>query len=159
MNGWFECNDIVVSVYSHYPINPNAKSCDTKDITFSIRWFCIRIKRVMSVYGNYDVIAFRSYIQIFTVYGPITPLLLCNRGTQGMDAMLMAQPCGNSGWHRWKLFSSRLGFHTIAAFYGLWNHFFPQCSSTLEAEGKVIHTKYSKYWHMAHTIDCVSRKC
>ena len=28
---------------------------------------CIRIERVMTVYGNYDVIAFRSCIQIFTV--------------------------------------------------------------------------------------------
>ena len=37
-------------------------------VTFSVKWFCIRIKRLMTVYGNYDVIAFRSCIQIFTVY-------------------------------------------------------------------------------------------
>ena len=68
LNAWFECNDIVISIYSHYPLDPNAKSSDTKGNTFSIRWFCIRIERVMTVYGNYDVIAFRSCIQIFTVY-------------------------------------------------------------------------------------------
>ena len=68
LNAWSECNDIVISVYSHYPLDLNAKSSDTKGTTFSIRWFCIRIERVMSVYGNYDVIAFRSCIQIFTVY-------------------------------------------------------------------------------------------
>ena len=67
LNARSECNDIVISVYSHYPLDPNAKSSDTKCITLSIRWFCIRIKRVMTVYGNYDVIAFRSCIQILTV--------------------------------------------------------------------------------------------
>ena len=30
LNAWFECNDIVISVYSHYPLDPNAKSFDTK---------------------------------------------------------------------------------------------------------------------------------
>ena len=67
LNAWSECNDIVISEYSYYPLDLNAKSSDTKGTTFSIRWFCIRIERVMSVYGNYDVIAFRSCIQIFTV--------------------------------------------------------------------------------------------
>ena len=71
LNAWFECNDIVISVYSHYPLDLNAKSSDTKGNTFSIRWFCIRIERVMTVYGNYDVIAFRSCIQIFTVYSVV----------------------------------------------------------------------------------------
>ena len=68
LNAWSECNDIVISVYSHYPLDSNAKSSDTKGTTFSIRWFCIRIERVMTAYGNYDVIAFRSCIQIFTVH-------------------------------------------------------------------------------------------
>ena len=68
LNARSECNDIVISVYSHYPLDPNAKSSDTKCVTLSIRWFCIRIERVMTVYGNYDVIAFRSCIQIFTVH-------------------------------------------------------------------------------------------
>ena len=68
LNAWFECNDIVISVYSHYPLDPNAKSSDTKGNTFSIRWFCIQIQRVMTVYENYDVIAFKSCIQTFTVY-------------------------------------------------------------------------------------------
>ena len=68
LNARSECNDIVISVYGHYPLDPNAKSSDTKCITLSIRWFCIRIERVMTVYGNYDVIAFRSCIQILTVY-------------------------------------------------------------------------------------------
>ena len=40
---------------------------DTKGKTFNIKYFCIRIKRVMTVYENYDVIAFKSCIQIFTV--------------------------------------------------------------------------------------------
>jgi hypothetical protein len=47
LNARSECNDIKISVYSYYPLDPNA--------------------RVMTVYGNYDVIAFRSCIQIFTV--------------------------------------------------------------------------------------------
>ena len=67
LNARSECNDIVISVYSHYPLDPNTKSSDTKCITLSIRWFCIRIESVMTVYGNYNVIAFKSCIQIFTV--------------------------------------------------------------------------------------------
>ena len=67
LNARSECNDIVISVYSHYPLDPNAKSSDTKCGTLSIRWFCIPNERVMTVYGNYDVIAFKSCIQIFTV--------------------------------------------------------------------------------------------
>ena len=35
-NAKFECNDIVIFIYSHYPLNPNAKSSDTKGKTFSI---------------------------------------------------------------------------------------------------------------------------
>ena len=35
---------------SHYPFDQNAKTCDTAGKTFSIRWFCILIKRVMTVY-------------------------------------------------------------------------------------------------------------
>ena len=68
LNAWFECNDIIISVYSNYPLDPNAKSSDTKGNTFSIRWFCIQFKRVMTVYENYDVIAFKACIQIFTVH-------------------------------------------------------------------------------------------
>ena len=30
LNARSECNDIVISVYSHYPLNSNAKSSDTK---------------------------------------------------------------------------------------------------------------------------------
>jgi hypothetical protein len=41
---------------------------NTKCFTVSIRWFCIRIERVMTVYENYNVIAFKSCIQKFTVH-------------------------------------------------------------------------------------------
>ena len=58
----------VIFIYSHYLLDLNAKSFDTKSKKFSIRYFCIQIKRVMTVYENYDVIAFKSCIQIFTVY-------------------------------------------------------------------------------------------
>ena len=68
LNARFDCNDIVISIYSHYPFNQNEKSSDTKCLTLSIKGFCILIERVMTVYGNYDVIAFKSCIQIFTVY-------------------------------------------------------------------------------------------
>ena len=37
LNSKSECNDMVISVYSHYPLNPNAKSSDTKCATLSIR--------------------------------------------------------------------------------------------------------------------------
>ena len=37
LNARSECNDIVIFVYSHYPLDPNAKSSDTKGNTFSIR--------------------------------------------------------------------------------------------------------------------------
>ena len=67
LNARFGCNDIVISVYSHYPLDPNAKSSDTNGKAFSIRIFCIWIERVMTVYENYDVIAFISCIQIFTL--------------------------------------------------------------------------------------------
>ena len=68
LNAWSECNDIVISVYSHYPLVSNAKSSDTKGTAFSVWWFCIRIERVMTVYGNCNVIVFRSCIQILTVW-------------------------------------------------------------------------------------------
>ena len=55
-------------MYSHYPLNPNEKSSDTKGTTFSIRQFCFRIERVMTVYENYNVIGFKSCIQKFTVW-------------------------------------------------------------------------------------------
>ena len=58
LNARSECNDIVISVNSHYPLDSNAKSFVTKGVTLSFRWFCIRIERVMTVYRNYDVIAF-----------------------------------------------------------------------------------------------------
>ena len=32
-----ECNDIIISVYSHSPLDPNAKSSDTKSVTLIIR--------------------------------------------------------------------------------------------------------------------------
>ena len=37
LNARFECNDIVISVYSHYPFHQNAKSSDTKCFTLSIK--------------------------------------------------------------------------------------------------------------------------
>ena len=37
LNARSECNDIVISVYSHYPLDPNAKSSDTKCVSLSIR--------------------------------------------------------------------------------------------------------------------------
>ena len=37
LNARSECNDIVISVYSHYPLDPNAKSSDTNCVTLSIR--------------------------------------------------------------------------------------------------------------------------
>ena len=37
LNARSECNDIVISVYSHYPLDPNAKSSDTKCVTLTIR--------------------------------------------------------------------------------------------------------------------------
>ena len=40
---------LIISVYSHCPLDPNAKSSDTKCGTLSIRWFCICIERVMTV--------------------------------------------------------------------------------------------------------------
>ena len=71
LNARFECNDIVILIYSHYSLDPNVKSSDTKCVTLSIRWFCIRIEWVMTVYWNYGVIAFRSCIQLFTVHSHI----------------------------------------------------------------------------------------
>ena len=37
LNARFECNDIVIFIYSHYPLDPNAKLSDTKCFTLSIR--------------------------------------------------------------------------------------------------------------------------
>ena len=68
LNARFECNDIVIFIYRHYPLHLNAKSSDTKCVTLNIKYFCIRIKRIMTVYENYDVVAFKCCIQIFTVY-------------------------------------------------------------------------------------------
>ena len=45
MNARFECNDIVIFIYSHYLLDPIAKLSDTKCFNLSIRWFCIRIER------------------------------------------------------------------------------------------------------------------
>jgi hypothetical protein len=67
LNARFVCSDIVITVYSHYPFYQNAKSSDTKCFTLRIKCFCILIERLMTVYGNYNVIAFKSCIQIFTV--------------------------------------------------------------------------------------------
>ena len=68
LNARFECNDIVISVYSHYPFDQNAKSSDTKCFTLSIKCFCILIKRLMTLRENFNVIAFKSCIQKLTVY-------------------------------------------------------------------------------------------
>ena len=63
LNAKFECNGIVISVYSHYPYNQNAKSSDTKCFTLCIKCFCIRIKSwlyvkiKMSLHSN---LAFRN---------------------------------------------------------------------------------------------------
>ena len=37
LNAIFECNDIVIFIYSHYPLDPNAKTFDTKCKTFIVR--------------------------------------------------------------------------------------------------------------------------
>ena len=68
LNARYECNDIIIFIYSHYPLDPNSKLFDNKCFTLSFRWFCIRIERVMTVYEHYNVIAFKSFIQIFTVF-------------------------------------------------------------------------------------------
>ena len=81
LNARFECNDIVIFIYSHYPLDLNAKLSDTKCFTLSIRWFCIRIERVMTVYWNYDVITFKSCIQIFTVYEKMRRFPICTLHT------------------------------------------------------------------------------
>ena len=67
LNARFECNVIIFFVYSHYPFNQNAKSSDTKCFSLSVKCFCIRIERVMTVYENYDDIAIKSCIQKFSV--------------------------------------------------------------------------------------------
>ena len=59
LNARFECNDIVIFIYSHYPLDLNGKSFDTNQIF--LHWDQEGNK-------NYDVIAFKSCIQIFTVY-------------------------------------------------------------------------------------------
>ena len=50
-----------------FHILQNAKLSDTKYFTLSITWFWVRIERVMTVYENYNIIAFKSCIQISTV--------------------------------------------------------------------------------------------
>ena len=37
LNAIFECNDIIIFIYSQYPLDPNAKSSDTKCVTLSIK--------------------------------------------------------------------------------------------------------------------------
>ena len=76
VNFWMQDLDAMAlyfsHTYSHCTLDPNAKSSDTNGKTFSIRWFCIQIERVMTVYENYDVIAFKSCIQIFTMQYLVT---------------------------------------------------------------------------------------
>ena len=48
LNAWFECNDIVIFVYSHYPLDPNAKSSDTKGNT-DIQIFTVCANRNIQV--------------------------------------------------------------------------------------------------------------
>ena len=50
LNAWFECNDIVISVYSHYPLDLNAKSSDTKCVTLSDLAFRYLQSRVPNCY-------------------------------------------------------------------------------------------------------------
>ena len=52
LNARFESNDIVIFIYSHYHLDLNAKSSDTKCLTLN---------------ENYNVIALKSCIEIFTV--------------------------------------------------------------------------------------------
>ena len=52
LNARFERNDTVIFIYSHYPYDQNPKTFDTKVNTFSIRWFCILIKRVIILYNE-----------------------------------------------------------------------------------------------------------
>ena len=55
-------------LYGHCPLDQNAKKFDIKGLTLSIKCFCILIQGVMPAYENYNVIAFKSCIQKFTVY-------------------------------------------------------------------------------------------
>ena len=50
LNARLECNDIVIFIYGHYPLDPNAKSSDTICVNLSIKYFWIRIKRLITVY-------------------------------------------------------------------------------------------------------------
>ena len=84
LNARFECNDIVIFICSHYPLDPNAKSSDTKCFTLIIRWLCIRIEMVMTVHENYNVIAFKSCIQKFTVH-PKQFFKINDRGCKGWN--------------------------------------------------------------------------
>ena len=75
LNAKFECNDIVIFIYSHYPLDRNAKSSDTKCVTLSIKYFCIGIKRVMTVYENYNVIAFRNLQCMYKISSNTDPTI------------------------------------------------------------------------------------
>ena len=66
LNETFEYNDIVIFIYSHYPLDLNAKSSDAKGNTFRIvvnsdreGYDCMYIKITMSLHSN---LAFR-YLQ------------------------------------------------------------------------------------------------
>ena len=65
LNARFECNDIVIFIYRHYPLDQNAKVIDAKGKTFNIKCFCILIQGVMPVYKNYKVIASEIYRYFF----------------------------------------------------------------------------------------------
>ena len=58
LNAWFECNDIVISVYSHYPLDLNAKSSDTKCVTLSDLAFRYLQSRVPNCYKLDQSLAF-----------------------------------------------------------------------------------------------------
>ena len=45
LNARYECNDIIIFIYSHYPLDPNSKLFDNKCFTLSFRWFYIRIEK------------------------------------------------------------------------------------------------------------------
>jgi hypothetical protein len=73
LNARLECNDIVIFIYGHYPLDPNAKSSDTICVNLSIKYFWIRIKRWITVYWNYNEVTFR-YLQCGCFSWPINDL-------------------------------------------------------------------------------------
>ena len=58
LNARSECNDIVISVYSHYPLDLNAKSSDTKCVTLSDLAFRYLQSRVPNCYKLDQSLAF-----------------------------------------------------------------------------------------------------